>query len=57
MSAVSAPPDGAPIYLLRLRPLPGTDPIRALRIILKLLLRRANMRCISVEQERTPNDR
>jgi hypothetical protein len=40
-----------PIYVLRLRPLKGVDPIRALHIILKLLLRRGGMQCLSVEQE------
>jgi hypothetical protein len=39
-----------PIFVLRLQPLKGVDPLRALRHILKWLLRAHGMRCLSVEQ-------
>jgi hypothetical protein len=41
----------APIYILRLTPTPGTDGIKALRMVLKVLLRRFGLRCISIEEE------
>lgn len=41
----------APVYILRLTPAPGTDGIKALRLALKVLLRRFGLRCVSVEQE------
>jgi Fe2+ transport system protein FeoA len=41
-----------PIYVLRLRPLEGIDPIHALRRLLKFALRVCGMRAISVEEER-----
>jgi hypothetical protein len=39
------------VYVLKLRPLPGVDAIRALRWVLKGLLRRHGLRCVSVEEE------
>jgi hypothetical protein len=39
-----------PIFVLRLRPEKGVDPIHALRHVLKHLLRAHGMKCISVEQ-------
>jgi hypothetical protein len=40
-----------PQYLLRLRPEPHVDnPIRALRLALKLLLRKFGLRCVSAEE-------
>jgi hypothetical protein len=39
-----------PIFVLRLRPEKGIDPIRALRNVLKELLRRHGMKCTSVDQ-------
>jgi hypothetical protein len=41
-----------PIYILRLAPTPGTDGEKALRWLLKVLLRRFGMRCVSVEKEK-----
>ena len=41
-----------PIYRLRLRPLKDVAPIRALRHVLKRLLRTYGMQCISVEEEK-----
>ena len=44
--------DDSPIYILRLRPAPGSDGgIRALRWVLKTLLRRFQIRCLSIERE------
>jgi hypothetical protein len=40
-----------PIFVLRLRPEKGVDPINALRHVLKTLLRRHGMRCVSVDEE------
>ena len=37
-----------PTFILRLRPEPGVDPIRALRHVLKRLLRDCGMRCVEV---------
>jgi hypothetical protein len=39
-----------PVYVLRLQPLKGVDPLRALRHVLKRLLRAHGMKCLSVEQ-------
>ena len=40
-----------PVFRLTLRPEPHvTDPVRALRLALKVLLRRFGLRCISVEE-------
>jgi hypothetical protein len=41
-----------PIYLLKLQAAPGSEGIRALRWLLKALLRRYGLRCISVEEVR-----
>jgi hypothetical protein len=41
-----------PIYRLRVRALKDVDPIRALRHVLKRLLRTYGMKCISVEEEK-----
>jgi hypothetical protein len=41
-----------PTYVLRLVPLPKTDPIRELRWVLKRLLRQHGFRCLSVSEER-----
>jgi hypothetical protein len=43
-----------PTFVLRLQPLKGVDPIRALRHTLKRLLRNCGMRALSVEEERKP---
>ena len=40
-----------PVFLVRLRALPGVDAIRALRAALKVLLRRFGLQCVSVEEE------
>jgi len=40
-----------PIFVLRLQPLKGTDAIKALRWVLKRLLRQHGMKAISLEQE------
>jgi hypothetical protein len=40
-----------PIYVLRLQPEKGcTDPPKALRRLLKIALRRCNLRCLSAEE-------
>jgi hypothetical protein len=48
-------PSGAlsrrPTFTVRLRPEPRVDPIRALRLGLKSLLRRYGLRCISAREE------
>jgi hypothetical protein len=43
--------DGEVIFIVRLTPLPGVDPIRALRRMLKVLKRFYGMRCLSVQEE------
>jgi hypothetical protein len=47
---MSAPQRRRPIYLLRLQSLRGDD-IRRLRLLLKALLRRLGLRCLSLEEE------
>jgi hypothetical protein len=42
-----------PIYVIRLRPNPGVDAIRALRRALKILLRSCGMRTLSIDEEKT----
>jgi hypothetical protein len=37
---------------MTLEPLPGVDPIRALRWVLKGLLRQHGMKCISIHEEK-----
>ena len=39
-------------FVLTLVPVRGTDPIRALRLILKKMLRQYGMRCVSAHEER-----
>lgn len=39
------------IFVIRLAPMPGTDPIRALRAALKTLRRRYGLQAISAVQE------
>ncbi|MDA9424022.1 hypothetical protein [Bradyrhizobium sp. CCBAU 53380] len=38
-------------YVLRLQPLPGANPIRALRWVLKRLLRQYGLRCIDIRED------
>ena len=45
------------MFRLRLRPEPGVaDPVRALRRLLKIALRRCGLRAVSLEQERRPDE-
>jgi hypothetical protein len=48
-----------PIYRLRLQPLPRVDAVKMLRMALKALLRRYQLKCLSVELEpgEKPNGR
>jgi hypothetical protein len=43
---------GRPTFVLQLRPNPGIEPVRALRAVLKHLLRRHGFLCLSVHEER-----
>jgi hypothetical protein len=45
-----------PIFVLRLRPAKGVDPIHALRHVLKTLLRQYGMKCLSAEQIETKEE-
>lgn len=53
-----APADGPPlrrrrpVFVLRLQPLHDADDIRRLRALLKALLRRLELRCLSIEEEK-----
>ncbi len=38
------------VFVLRLEPKRGVDPIRALRSLLKVMLRRFGLRCVAVEE-------
>ena len=44
---------GGPVFVVRFRAV-GHDPIRGLRTLLKLALRRFGLRCVSVEQINEP---
>jgi hypothetical protein len=48
---MTARPPARPVYL-RLRPKRGVDAVRALRLVLKYLLRRFGMWAVSVEEEK-----
>jgi hypothetical protein len=39
-------------FVLTLQPQPGVDPVKALRWILKTLLRRHGMKCVDVHEEK-----
>ena len=41
-----------PIFTIRLRPEPGTEPIRALRGLLKNAMRKFGLRCTGLREER-----
>jgi hypothetical protein len=43
--------DTANTFVIRVRPKPGVDPIRALRGVLKVLGRRFGLRAVTVEVE------
>jgi hypothetical protein len=43
-----AKPAERPVYQLRVRGEPGVDEIRALRALLKSMLRRFGLRCLSI---------
>jgi hypothetical protein len=52
----AAAKDG-PVFVLRVRPEPGVDdPFRALRAVLKSMLRRHGLRCLSARQDNEGND-
>jgi hypothetical protein len=40
-----------PVFVLRLHPEPGADAIRGLRGLLKVALRRFQLRCVSCDEE------
>jgi len=46
---------GYTIFVLRLRPEAGVDPIRALRRLLKFAMRACGMRCVSCEERSPPS--
>jgi hypothetical protein len=39
-------------FVVRLRPLPGVDAIRALRQLLKVALRRFGLKCVSIAEQK-----
>ena len=43
--------DPATVFVIKLQAGPGTDSIRALRALLKILLRRFGLRCLSAREE------
>jgi hypothetical protein len=43
-----------PTFVLVVRPEPGVDPVRALRGLLKLMLRRFGLRCVTYSQPEVP---
>jgi hypothetical protein len=54
---VSDKPGSGPVFTVKLRPLPHcTDPIKALRGALKILLRRFGLRCIEVSENTNEED-
>ena len=50
------PKSQRPIYLLRLRPLPRVDGVKALRRGLKMLLRHCGLQCLELKLE-TPTEK
>jgi hypothetical protein len=53
---MNEPQPARPIFVLHLRPLPTcTDPIKALRFLLKRALRSHGLKCVSCEEVRAPN--
>jgi hypothetical protein len=46
-------PCGRPTYALKLRAEPGVDAIHALRAVLKNMLRRYGLRCLSAYEEKS----
>jgi hypothetical protein len=50
------PPCGRPTYALKLRAEPGVNAIHALRAVLKTMLRRYGLRCISANEEKSGGD-
>jgi hypothetical protein len=46
----------SPTYLVRFRPEPGIDGIKALRMLLKIALRRLGLRALEVRQEPETRD-
>jgi hypothetical protein len=48
--ATVTPAKSRPVFVLKLRPEPGVDPILALRALLKVALRRFGLRCTSASQ-------
>ena len=46
-----AKPEGRPTYHLIVRAEPRVDEVRALRALLKMMLRRFGLRCLSVKPE------
>lgn len=45
-----ARPEQRPTFVLTLQAMPGTAGLRALRWVLKVLLRKHKLRCISIEE-------
>jgi hypothetical protein len=41
----------AAVFVIKLQAAPGTDSIRALRALLKILVRRFGLRCLSAREE------
>jgi hypothetical protein len=52
MSETNHEPASGRVYVVRLRPLPGVDAIKALRRGLKYLLRYCGLRCTEVREEK-----
>jgi len=50
---MSARRNPQPVFVLRLTPKPGTDPIKALRAALRVLLRRFGLCALSVSEEKS----
>jgi hypothetical protein len=46
-----------PVFVLQLQHLPGVDPIRSLRAVLKWLLRRHGLRVLSIQEQHAPHAR
>jgi hypothetical protein len=45
--------DDRPVFVVKFRPEPDVDPIRALRWILKITLRQFGMKCLDIRIEET----
>jgi hypothetical protein len=50
-------PDSSCVFIIKVRPVPGVDPIKALRRLLKALLRQYGLKCTQVSEQEDGDER